>query len=74
MTDRDRLHIAQQIGAIMDASDSKETGESAKVSGPTINVNSPHNHIAVCDFIEVNIFLVPGANGDEHSETSPARE
>ena len=71
MTEKDKLHIVKQIGAIMDASEPEIKDDQA--SGITINVTSPDNRVAGRDYIEVNIHLGgAGVRRDVGPQISPS--
>jgi hypothetical protein len=62
MTERERLHLVGQIGAIMDSAEPKQNNDQEEDYGRCIHIHSPDNRIAGRDFIEVNINL--GENRD----------
>jgi hypothetical protein len=71
VVERDRLHFAKQMGAIMDAAEPTET----KYDGLSININAPcTNRIAGRDYIEVNIHLGGDRQAREESDEASHKE
>jgi hypothetical protein len=56
VTEGERLHLVEQIGAIMDTSE-PEKGNEEQSHEVIIHIHSPDNRIAARDYIEVNINL-----------------
>ena len=68
MTEKERLYLAERIGAIMDASDSERGNEQEQDPAIHIHIHSPDNRIAGRDFIEVNIYPAGKSDRKEGEE------
>lgn len=63
MTESDRLHLVEQLGAIMDASEQGNASEHEQDHGVSIHIHSPGNRVVnTHDFIEININLGAGSH------------
>lgn len=60
MLERDKVHLARTIGAMMESAEQDEATREAK--GLSVSIHAPcDNRIVVGDYIEVNIHLPAGA-------------
>lgn len=76
MTEKERMHLVDQIGECMDGAEVEQPKRTADV---VIDVKARGNRIVVRDYIEINIFVSGVANreptpGEARETSTPARE